>query len=388
MELEDRVAERTAQLEAAGTENKQLRERAENRAAELQSVLDNMADGVFVVNAEGRVTMVNDAGLRIIGLESVEATSESQGFQERSQTRADDRQISLPSDFPLARALAGETVVNDDAVFRNPRTGRSVYIRTNATPIRSQNGRIAGAVAVARDVTELMELDHLKDQFITVAAHELKTPVAIMKGFSQLLLRDTEDLSNRRRKLLAAIDRGANRIDAIVRDLLDISLLTTGQVHLAPERIDLTEFVEQSVARVAATSPGHRLWLPRTDAVSVLADRVRLAEIMDNVLDNAIRYSPAGGTIEVEVRDDGEHAVVSVTDHGVGIPGGKQSRIFQRFYRAHNGTPYDYGGMGVGLYISREVVRRLGGEMGFESVEGVGTTFHFSLPTGEKNATC
>jgi signal transduction histidine kinase len=118
----------------------------------------------------------------------------------------------------------------------------------------------------------------------------------------------------------------------------------------------------------------------------VRGERDRLEQVLLTLLDNAIRYSPEGGEVDVGVSVEGGEAVVSVTDRGVGIPAEKQSRIFERFYRAHTGTHYDYGGMGVGLYISREIVRRLGGKLWFESREGEGSTFRFSLPLESTSA--
>jgi signal transduction histidine kinase len=211
-----------------------------------------------------------------------------------------------------------------------------------------------------------------------VAAHELKTPVAIMKGYAQALLRTSEEVSPRRRKMLEAVDRGANRIDGIVNDLLDVSRLLAGVLDLSSQRIDLREMVEETVDRMALNAPKHRLQV-KAQPVVVEGDRDRLEQVLANLLDNALRYSPEGGDVVVEVTVKGREAVVSVKDEGVGIPEEKQGRIFERFYRAHTKTPYDYGGMGVGLYISREIVKRHGGRMWFESREGVGSTFAFSL---------
>ena len=139
-----------------------------------------------------------------------------------------------------------------DQIGHNWQTGRDVYLRTSAAPIRDDHGRITGAVVVVRDVTELTELDRLKDQFILVAAHELKTPVAIMKGYAQALLRRAEEVSPRRRKMLEAIDRGADRIDGIVNDLLDIAKLQEGRLELALERVDLADLVEEVADRTGA----------------------------------------------------------------------------------------------------------------------------------------
>jgi two-component system, OmpR family, sensor histidine kinase VicK len=235
-------------------------------------------------------------------------------------------------------------------------------------------------VAVDRDVTEMVEFDLSKDQFIRVAAHELKTPIAIMKGYAQLLLRSSDKLPPAMIGSLAAVERGANRIDHIVNDLLDLSQLQVGRMDLKPEKIDLAELVEVVTQRVALTTKRHELRVLEAEPVVVRGDRTRLEQVLANLLDNAIRYSPRGGKIEVSLTVSDGTADVSVRDHGVGIPANKQARVFECFYRPHTDTPYDYGGMGVGLFVSREIVRRHGGTMSLVSKEGSGSVFSFRLP--------
>lgn len=373
------------------TERVRARERIEElaalsqrRAAELQAILDSMVDAVTVCDAQGRITLISEPARRLALLarpaNPVDVGATVTDVAELVGLRHLNGRLFAAEELPLSRALAGETVVQDDEVFTSPKDGREVYLRVSAAPIRNERGGIVGAVAVSRDVTELTELDRQKDQFIAVAAHELKTPVALMQGYAQVLLRIAGSVSPQQRRVLEAIDRGAHRIDAIVLDLLDISRLQAGRLELSVDRVDLPELVSGVVDRLALTTSRHRVQVVRADPVVVQGDRDRLEQVLVNLLDNAIRYSPAGGEVGVAVAVADHEAVVWVTDQGVGIPKGKQAQIFQRFYRAHTGTPYDYGGMGVGLYISNEIVRRHGGRMWFESEEGKGSTFFFSVP--------
>lgn len=360
---------------------------AELRAAELRSILNHMVEAVFVCDAGGRLTLANQAAERLLGQISFEEANLSVAdLRAVLSTRFPDGRPIPPGRQPLVRALAGETLRHEDLMVRVPHTDTDLHVRVSASPLRDGHGAIIGAVSLSMDVSELVELEHLKDQLITVAAHELKTPVAIMKGYAQVLLRKSSDLSPERRRILECIDRGAGRIDSVVQEILDVSLLNSGGFQLTLERVDLAQFVGQAADRVAITSPNHRVCLTGVGRVSVLADRHRLDQVLDNLLDNAVRYSPAGGVVEVEIGVEADRAVVSVRDNGIGIPLRKQARIFERLYRAHSGTPHDYGGMGVGLYLAREIVRLHGGEMGFESTEGVGSTFRFSLPLGETHA--
>jgi len=281
--------------------------------------------------------------------------------------------------FPLLRALRGETVRN--ATYTSVRTHKTVHIRTNASPLHDASGDLVGAVAVDRDVTELVEFDKLKDQFIRVAAHELKTPVAIMKGYAQHLLRVATGMPPAVASSLTAIERGSRRIDRIVRDLLDLSQIQIGSIELRRERMDLTELAESLTRRAALTTNRHDVMLADSDSVVVVGDRARLEQVIGNLLDNAIRYSPKGGEINVRVALTSTGEVeVSVRDRGVGIAKEKQGRMFECFYRPHTDTPYDHGGMGVGLFISRYLIEKHGGSMTFESQEGEGSTFSFRLP--------
>ncbi len=350
---------------------------ARRQAAELESVHRSMIDGIVACDARGTVTHVNEASGRLAGLDKSTLVGLSlEEYAKRLDRHCMNGERVGRAELALGRALAGETVVNIGSW--STRTGRKVYMRSNAAPVRDTNGGIVGAIAVERDVSDIIELDTMRDQFIRIAAHELKTPVAIMKGYADVLLRSSAELPEPLRAGAQAIDRGAKRIDRLVGDLLGVSQLLMGCLELRRERFELAELVDVVVRQIATTTKTHPIHI-ESEPVVVFADRVRLAQVLDTLLDNAIRYSPRGGVINVTVRVHEDEAIVCVRDHGVGIPRPKQARIFERFYRAHTDTPHDYGGMGVGLYIAREVIEQHGGRMWFESEEGSGSEFCFSL---------
>jgi signal transduction histidine kinase len=364
----------------AAAELERLTSVAQRRAAELQAVFDTMVDGVFVCDAEGQLTIINPAGESMMKLvATLQGTEPQAGLAAFAGMRRPDGSLVGYENLPIVRALAGNVVLLDDAVCTPP-GGPTVYLRTSAAPIRDQAGQIVGAVAVVRDVTELLELDRLKDQFLNLAAHELKTPLAIMKGYAQILLRQPGAVPDANRRMLEAINRGTDRISGVVNDLLDVAQLEQGQLKLEKENVDLAALVEQVVNEMSLIAPNHRLRVIRSEPVVIKGDRYRLRQVINHLVENAVRFSPKGGDIDLAVDVRGPEAVVSVEDHGVGIPKGKQPRLFQRFYRAHADTPHDYGGIGIGLYIAKEVVLRHGGRMWFESEEGKGSTFYFALP--------
>jgi two-component system sensor histidine kinase VicK len=297
--------------------------------------------------------------------------------------RHPDQRPYTRAELPLVRAMTGEVVRDLDKIIFNTVTGRDVQFRISASPVRDSEGTIVGAVEVASDVTAVVELETLKDEFMQVVAHELKTPVTVVKGFIDLLLRDRPpDMPpDKRRKMLDAIDRGANRLAKIIDDVIDISQLHLGRMAVRSDRVDLEGVVRKVITTAQLETPRHVLRMIGLDRpISIRGDALRIEQIVKALVDNAIAYSPEGGDIEIAAAIRDTQVVVTVTDHGVGIRAERQPRIFERFYRAHTDTPYDRGGLGVSLFIGRQLVRIMGGEMSFESQDGVGSRFSFSLP--------
>jgi signal transduction histidine kinase len=385
-EMIDRLHASTESLRRAAADRDQLLALAARHTAELDAVLDNMVEGVFACDRDGGMTLTNAAGRRLLDLlPPVGAEEPSEKTGGALAPLQPDGRAFRPAELPLVRALAGEVIVEEDGVLEAPITRRPVFLRSSAAPIRDGSGAIAGAVVVARDVTEVVDLDRLKDQFIRVAAHELKTPAAILKGYALTLLRSGEKLTPASRRMLEAIDRGAERLNRIVEDLVGVSQAFLDVLQVSPSTVALDELVRAAVGEMAVSDVHHLV--VRADGCSMVrADPARTLQALRILLDNAVKYSPAGGTIEVAVSADEERARVSVRDCGVGIPTQGQDRIFHLFYRAHTDTPHDYGGMGIGLYMAREIIKRQGGLIWFDSCEGEGSTFSFTLPLARQGS--
>lgn len=365
-------------VDALDQSRHRIRDQAEverRRAAELQAVLDHMVEAVLVCDRE-RLRLANRAALEQLGLATVEEARER--WRDLVARLTTPGGSGIPREVqPLSRALGGETLTEEQCMV-TPRDEER-RLRVTAAPIRDGQGAVVGAVMVSRDVTELRALDRLKEQFIRVAAHELKTPVTVMKGYAQLVLRSASSLAPSQGAALEAINRGADRIDAIVRDLLDVSQLYLGRWQLASEELDLAAVTRSAVDRSAARSSG-RVRLGRAESARVLGDPRRLDEVHARLIDNALKFSPRGDDVEVSLTIEDAAAVVAVRDAGVGIPPDKGPRIFEPFYRAHTDTPHDHGGIGAGLYICKEIVERHGGAIWFASEEGKGSVFSFRLP--------
>ncbi len=238
---------------------------------------------------------------------------------------------------------------------------------------------IGGRLAL---VLENARLSRSREEFMSTAIHEIKTPIFVIKTAVQLAQRMPLELQQAKfPDLFARIDRQCNRLTRMVTEVLEVSRLDLRRTTLARRPTNLSELVVRCVEEMRGVSASHTLVIRRNDSVTVDVDPDRIEQVVTNLLSNAIRYAPRGGPVEIESYRKAGAAVVSVRDHGIGIPGEKQARIFERFYRAHAGTAYEHASsLGVGLYLSREFVTRHGGRMWFESTEGEGSIFSFSLP--------
>jgi signal transduction histidine kinase len=260
---------------------------------------------------------------------------------------------------------------------------------SNAT--EAGDGSELAALVVHQDVTALKEAERLKDEFIGIAAHELRTPVAVLKGYAQMLIRQTTrgrgpDLADWQMEALQNIDQATVRLVALTEDLLDVTRLQAGRLHLLCEPGDLVALVRRVVARLQMTTEQHTLSLHTSLPYLIIeADTQRLEQVLTNVITNAVKYSPQGGPVEIAIEEDSEKKIAQVTvrDHGIGIPREQQPRIFGRFVRAENANAYGITGTGLGLYLCREIIERLGGHIWFESVENEGSTFFLTLPLTE-----
>jgi PAS domain S-box-containing protein len=345
-------------------------------SAEMRATVEGMTDAVLVVDDRLHIVEANQAAADLFGVpDRGDLLGSMADWSARYQVRyADGTPVPQERLASVRAVLGGERILPYDAVVRSAK-GKDVFISVTASPVEGR-GRTRLAVAVLRDVSASRRLDELRDEFLSTAAHEFKTPLAVVKAYAQLL-RKREPAED---QALAVILRQVERLNRLVEHLLDASRLRSGDRDLRRERFDLAALAAEVVERMRAGAPRHALAVHLESEATVEADRERIERVITSLVDNAIRFSPAGGDVAVSVaRRDGA-AVLSVEDHGVGIPAERQARIFERYYRAHAGMADDYGGLGVGLDMSRETVVRLGGRMWFESAPGEGSRFHFSLP--------
>jgi len=353
------------------------------RDEELRTVLDSMPDAVLVVDRDSHVLDVNRAAVELLGARDREELLLPVGeLMERVQLRhADGRPLDLER-ASARRALASERVSGYEALIRRF-DGRELFISISSSPVRPRPDDPARMlVAVVRDISEVRRFEEMREDFLATAAHEFKTPLAVVKAYAQLMHKRGQGDAT----ALEVIARQIDRLTRMLQQLLDVSRFRVGGAELSRERFDLLGLVADVAIAVRAEADGRRIVIVPSPPTPVLADRERIGQVVASLLENAVRFSPQGGDVEAEITRRDAEAVVSVRDHGLGIPRERQARVFERFYRAHAGTDQDYGGLGLGLDVSREIVARHGGRIWFESAPGEGSTFSFSLPLAPEEA--
>lgn len=383
---------------------RQVHAETEARRALLQLVLDELPSSVYLVRGhDARLVLDNRAARTLWGASwphdrpMVEFLSEN-GIRIFS---IDGRALE-PSQLATLRAVQrGETVRGHQEIIRHT-DGTALPVLVNAVALSGQElkGVLAGsaqssagteepaAIVVHQDVTALKEAEQLKDDFIGIAAHELRTPLAALKGFAQTLLVQSArgrgaKLSDWQLESIQDINQATLRLVELTEDLLDVTRLQAGRLTLHREPTDLVALARRVLTRLQATTEQHTLSLHSAlEHFVVSIDARRIEQVLTNLIGNAMKYSPQGGPIEIAIRAEVEqhNAILSVSDCGIGIPLHQQARIFGRFERAENARAYGISGTGLGLYLCRELVERHGGRIWFASAEGQGSTFSIALP--------
>ncbi len=231
--------------------------------------------------------------------------------------------------------------------------------------------------------TRLRQLDRQKDELVSLVSHELKTPLTSIRGYLDLMVEDRDAFGDEHRRFLEILDRSVDRLLKVLGDLLFLARVEEQTLTLALERVDLAAVVNEGVSRftVLAEQKGIALTATVTPAPPLRADRARLAQLVDNLISNAIKFTPSGGRVEVRAEALGANAVLLVSDSGIGVPAAERERVFERFFRGSNSEDVASSGSGLGLAIAKAIVDAHGGELELESVEGEGTTVRAAFPT-------
>ncbi|TAK30092.1 MAG: PAS domain S-box protein [Chloroflexota bacterium] len=370
-----------AERAALALDNARLYQQTEGERLRLRSIVDSLPEGIIVAEGdEGDVTTANCVAEAMWGRPIPPGTKLADLAEALIVSKPGGEGATSPMAL-LDTIATGQTVLSYESTIQRP-DGSTLEVLASSAPCWYGSGRGTGMVAVFQDISRIKEIERLKDEFLSITSHELRTPLTSLKGFAQILLRRAQRASDRQQDVneLEIINRQINRMVALVGDLLDVSRIEAGQVVLSRQRLDLVSLTRQVVKQAQKTVKHRRFKVEAVESsVEGWWDERRLEQVLANLLDNAVKYGQ-DGPIEIAVRRWDDEAVVSVRDQGAGLSRDSQAHLFQRFYRGGNISTRSIGGLGLGLYISDQLVRCHGGRMWVDSEEGQGSTFWFALP--------
>ena len=360
------------------------RYREEQRARnDLETLINISPVGVAVFDAKtGAPVSFNREAVRIVDSLRDPDQSPEQLLEVLSYRRADGREIAP---FDIAKELIAGDTVRAEEIFIEVPDGRSVTTLVNGTPIRGEDGRIVSVVVTLQDMTELEELERLRAEFLAMVSHELRTPLTSVKGSIATLLDPPTTLGpTEMRQFFRIIDAQIDRMHVLISDLLDVARIETGTLAVSPEPTDVAILVGEAGNGFRSAGGRHNIEVELApDLPWVMADRLRMVQVLGNLLTNAARHSPESSIIRVTAVGEGVHVAVSVSDHGRGIPAESLPHLFRKFSRIE--SQEQGGDTGLGLAICKGIVEALGGRIWAESDgPGLGARFTFTLPTVEQ----
>ncbi|TMB95505.1 MAG: PAS domain S-box protein [Chloroflexi bacterium] len=337
----------------------------------LSDLLDTLPVPVIVYGADGRVLFANQARKDFAG----DDVATLDGAIARTAPATEDGQIVPRERLPALRALRGESVRGERLRLRAA-DGHTEVLLVNASPLRDADGKIAAAVVVFHDITDLSDLERGRRELFAMANHDLRTPITVILAFVQLARRVARKDPDRAVKALSDIERQAQRMSRLVGDLLDVARFESGAIPVRPTENDLVETLRLAIERQSELS---RFAISAPDApVTLTFDVDRVDQILDNLLSNAIKHTASDTTVDVALTLERDEIVVRVTDHGGGIDADERALLFQPFYQTPRGR--SYGGTGLGLHISRRIAEAHGGRLWLEDTVPGKTTFALALP--------
>lgn len=351
---------------------KDAQESTESERQRLDGILRHMTDGVIGTDHRGKVLLVNDRALSILNLREDQAHGQS-----ILKLLGIEDQFKLNDLFRKEQEIL---MVQDDAE-------QSIY-KGEFSIIKRDSGFISGLVCVLTDVTEQQKTEQERRDFVSNVSHELRTPLTSIKSYSEALAEGAWQDESIAPHFLEVIESESNRMIRMISNLLDLSKIDGGQIVLNKDYVDLKRvlnFILDRLEFTVANDPDGenyqivREFTPRDIYVDI--DQDRMTQVIDNLLNNAIKYSPDGGTVTVRLSEEQGYVKVSVIDEGLGISKSDAERLFERFYRVDKARSREQGGSGLGLAISKEVIELHGGQIWVESVEGKGSNFSFTLPS-------
>ena len=361
-------------------------DRLEREAQRLAAIVSSSDDAIISKDLDGTIQTWNRGAERMFGYTADEAIGKSITLIIPTDRLDEETEV-------LRRIRAGLSVEHFETV-RKRKDGTPIHISLTVSPVRTSDGRVVGASKIARDVSDQMRLrataeeaSRMKDEFLAVLSHELRTPLNTVLGYARMLREDEDEArmpEEMRHRALDALERNADTLSRLVNDVLDTSRVVTGKLRLVFETCAMEQLIEEGIdtVRPAAGAKDVSIESHIERNMAVMGDRDRLLQVVWNIVSNAVKFTPPGGSVRIEARKEAGVVQLSVADTGVGIGTSDLPFVFQRFWQAHTGVSREFGGLGIGLALARHLVELHGGTIRVESPGvGLGATFTVSLPT-------
>lgn len=358
-------------------ENQQLIKTVESEKDLLDQIIENTSDGVAVIDRDHKIQIWNQYLEHLTGLNSSDVVGLSAHtilFHRLGMSRL-SRAI-----YASERRSRGPVTPIEECL-RDSR-GSIVWVNASLSYICNTRDNVENTIVVMRDVSRERDLINAKNEFVSLATHELRTPLTAIKGYlSMILVNQTANMTTKQQEYFAKAYASTERLVYLVEDLLDTVRIEEHRLVIEPTEFNIGEVVHEVVEEFGARASSKRLTLHHLPATSIVrADMTKTKQVIENLVDNAIKYTPAGGTITVMAQEEGDQLVVSVADTGVGIASKHYTSVFERFSRVANPLSIRAGGTGLGLYIVKNLVELQGGRIWVESELKRGSTFRFTIP--------
>jgi two-component system, OmpR family, sensor histidine kinase VicK len=339
----------------------------EGERRKLESVLTHMTDGVIATDRRGRIILINDAALNILNVSRETVLSSS-----------------IIDVLGIGDQYTFETLLEErDSLILDFSTDEELYIlRASLSVIQKESGFINGLIVVLHDITEQEKIDRERREFVANVSHELRTPLTTMKSYLEALAEGAWQDKAIAPRFIEVVQTETERMIRLVNDLLQLSKLDSKDYKLNKSWVNFSEYFHKVIDRFELTKSENITFVRKIpkEAIFIEIDKDKITQVLDNIISNAIKYSPQGGKITFRVRELADEIIVSVSDEGVGIPKADLAKVFERFYRVDKARSRKLGGTGLGLAIAKEVVIAHGGTIWAESKEHKGTTIFFTLP--------
>lgn len=383
----DTIREKVGELETSLSDLHAANNIIASEKARVEAILDGLGEGLLTVDANWRVNYINEPAIALLG-----ENARILGQDATQVLRLEDAAGKLLPEVkhPIPKAIGKRSRVAVDmtkgaALYVRPGSGQERRrVALTITPILSE-GHVAGAAVVLRDITEESNIDWAKTEIISIASHQLRTPLTAIKWYVAALLREEEDITpEQSEKYLQRVYDANQHMIELVDALLNVSRIDLGTLSLQPKAVSIQATLKDVLKELAVEIKNKELTV-HTEANQQLLpaffDPNGLHIIMQNLISNAVKYSAKQGEITVGLQQQSQNALITVRDDGCGIPADQQRKIFSKLFRASNATKVATDGTGLGLYVTKALIERAGGQIWFESTEGKGTTFYAIIPS-------